>query len=67
MGGHLSHEYHYLAPIGDENLKICSSCSYTTKSNTDANADTTAPKRCSMCNGASLEDKKGIEVASIFH
>lgn len=63
MCGHLSHEYHYLAPIGDEILKICSSCSHTTKSN----ADTTAPERCSVCNGASLEEKKGIEVTSIFH
>lgn len=62
MGGCLSHEYHFLAPIGEEKLAICSKCKHATK--TEA-ADTT----CSKCNDTSPEQVHGIEVnfPKIFH
>lgn len=63
MGGYLSHEYHYLAPIGDENVKICRSCLHSIKSNDEK----TVTDRCSVCNGTNLEENKGIEVESFFH
>lgn len=56
MGGHLSHEYHYMNQIGDEYLLTCSSCSHSMK-DTKSNE----PK-CAKCNGTSFETHRGIEV-----
>lgn len=56
MGGHLSHEYHYMNEIGDEKLIICLSCSHSMK-------DTgTIEPTCAKCNGTSFESHRGIEV-----
>lgn len=56
MGGHISHEYHYMNRIGDERLVTCSSCSHSMK-----DTETNEPK-CANCNGTSFESHRGIEV-----
>lgn len=56
MGGHLSHEYHYVNQIGDEKLMTCSSCSDSMK-----DTGTDEPK-CAKCGGTSFEKHRGIEV-----
>lgn len=56
MGGHLSHEYHYMNQIGDEKLITCSRCSHSMKD--------TGPNepKCAKCKGTSFEKHRGIEV-----
>lgn len=60
MGGHLSHEYHYMNQIGDEKLITCSSCSHSIK-----DTGTDEPK-CAECGGTSFEKHRGIEVRLPF-
>ncbi|XP_026679632.1 probable proline--tRNA ligase, mitochondrial [Diaphorina citri] len=57
LGGHLSHEYHYVSNIGEDDLLVCPSC------NTGVNA-TAHPheESCSQCGGG-LEHTRGIEVS----
>lgn len=57
MGGCQSHEYHYLAEIGDEVISQCLNCNYTKKH--DANA---MQQDCPNCEGT-LTNNNGIEVS----
>lgn len=56
MGGHLSHEYHYMNSIGDERLLICSSCHHSIKETEET------PSKCTKCNSTSILRHRGIEV-----
>lgn len=58
MGGQLSHEYHYLAPIGEQSLQTCSSCGETSVDSTE-NVNTLV---CSRCNSKEVQRNRGIEV-----
>lgn len=62
MGGHLSHEYHYLAPIGEQSLQTCASCGETS---IDSTEDKTAVSDCPKCNSKQVEKHRGIEVGFI--
>lgn len=57
MGGCQSHEYHYMAEIGDETISRCSNCNYSRKG--DENSE---QQNCPNCNGA-ITYKNGIEVS----
>lgn len=54
MGGKLSHEYHFLASIGDEVLSKCSSCEHFFKRS--------ELEQCPKCTENDIEEVHGIEV-----
>lgn len=58
MGGHLSHEYHFLASIGEEKLSVCSSCNNVVKIEGDFEENTS----CTQCSNTNLNRTNGIEV-----
>lgn len=59
MGGHLSHEYHYLTSIGEQSLHTCSSCGETSVDSTE-NEDEVS--ECPKCNSKEIQKNNGIEV-----
>ncbi|XP_075222875.1 prolyl-tRNA synthetase 2-like protein, mitochondrial [Lycorma delicatula] len=61
MGGTFSHEYHYLADIGDDTLLVCNSCnsSWNSKLHSENNI-------CHNCGSSDLKLYKGIEVGHTF-
>lgn len=62
MGGHLSHEYHYVTSIGEQKLQTCSECNETSVDNTE-NED--EQSKCPKCNADTVERISGIEVSSL--
>lgn len=56
MGGHLSHEYHFMNSIGDEKLLICTGCNHSTKETEQCDTN------CLKCGGTALQKHRGIEV-----
>lgn len=59
MGGHLSHEYHYLEPIGEAKLQNCPKCqSYSI----DATENEEDSSECPECHAKNMEKTSGIEV-----
>ncbi|CAD7014272.1 probable proline--tRNA ligase, mitochondrial [Ceratitis capitata] len=63
MGGSLSHEYHFIAPIGEDQLLSCDSCGYAANVET---VEESSDKACSHCNSSSLRRVPGIEVGHTF-
>lgn len=63
MGGHLSHEYHYLEPIGEAKLQNCPECqSYSI----DATENEEDVSECPECHAKNMEKTSGIEVRWSF-
>lgn len=60
LGGNLSHEYHYISNIGEDDLMVCPDCNTGVNMSAHPHEDT-----CDEC-GAGLEHTKGIEVAHTF-
>lgn len=61
MGGSMSHEYHFPAGIGEDNLKICTKCGLAT------NEELSSIRKCSGdCSEDKIESSMGIEVAHTF-
>lgn len=63
MGGSLSHEYHYISPVGEDTLLNCSSCGYA------GNAEVfgeDATSTCPNCQSTQLNRVRGVEVAHTF-
>lgn len=57
MGGMLSHEYHYLADIGEDEVITCKNCNYC------ANTELIGKEKCPKCDSTdSIKTSKGIEV-----
>lgn len=57
MGGLLSHEYHYLAEIGEDEIVTCTKCNYS------ANTQLVGKEKCPKCDSSEgLKTSKGIEV-----
>lgn len=56
IGGSLSHEFHFLANVGEDKLKICSNC------NLAINTELYDEQCCKNCDNSSIESKQGIEV-----
>jgi prolyl-tRNA synthetase len=55
IGGLLSHEYHFPATIGEDHLKLCTTCTFRT------NTEISDSEVCEKC-GSSMNETKGIEV-----
>lgn len=62
IGGHFSHEYHFVAEKGEDNLLICKSCSKGFALNTFEEGKMVHKP----CGNAQLEKKKAIEVGHTF-
>ncbi|XP_046386144.1 probable proline--tRNA ligase, mitochondrial isoform X3 [Ischnura elegans] len=60
MGGSLSHEYHFLANIGEDLLMFCDTCNY------GANKETFKEETCPSCKGRKMTERNGIEVGHTF-
>lgn len=57
MGGSLSHEYHYLTNIGEDEVVTCPNCNYS------ANTQLVGKEKCSKCDSSeALKISRGIEV-----
>lgn len=61
IGGSISHEYHFISDIGQDDLIICQSCGHG--ANVEIVQD---PKQCSKCSSCDIERSKGIEVGHTF-
>lgn len=61
MGGFLTHEYHYIAKVGEDRLLLCSNCGYAI--NTQLSGIDCCPS-CKNC--TNIEIKPGIEVGHTF-
>lgn len=59
IGGLSSHEYHFPAAIGEDRLKLCSTCTFKT------NAEVSDSNVCEKC-GSPMNETKGIEVKKCF-
>ena len=63
MGGSMSHEYHYLSSIGEDQLLECNSCGHRISqeclqlTNTDSENQS-----CPKCNDKDLKNNLGLEV-----
>lgn len=61
MGGSLSHEYHYLSPLGEDTLHVCQRCNYS------ANKEALAEEgRCPRCEQTEMTTERAIEVGHTF-
>ncbi|XP_036332070.1 probable proline--tRNA ligase, mitochondrial isoform X1 [Rhagoletis pomonella] len=64
MGGSLSHEYHYLANSGEDQLIKCNTCDYA--ANVETTGETNDSKICPFCNSPEVQRVRGIEVGHTF-
>ena len=61
MGGSVSHEYHFPAPIGQDTLLVCDTCGAGT------NKELAADLACAdTCCSRQVRERRGIEVAHTF-
>lgn len=61
MGGHLSHEYHYVTSIGEQKLQTCSACGETTIDTTGIDEE---ESDCPSCHAKEAKKNSGIEVSA---
>ncbi|XP_020814342.1 probable proline--tRNA ligase, mitochondrial isoform X1 [Drosophila serrata] len=66
MGGSLSHEYHYISPVGEDTLLQCSSCGFAGNSEVLETSLQESPTSCPSCKSTSLSTVRGVEVAHTF-
>lgn len=63
MGGSISHEYHYLSPIGEDQLLECNSCGHRISQECLQFTDTVSENQsCPKCNDKDLKNNLGLEV-----
>lgn len=60
MGGSMSHEYHIMAPVGENILLKCTNCTFV------ASKELVLQKHCPRCNVGDVEEITGIEVRFTF-
>lgn len=63
MGGHLSHEYHYVTSIGEQKLQTCLSCGENSIDSTENDGD---ESKCPRCKAKDLKKESGIEVSLTY-
>ena len=63
IGGKISHEYHFISDIGQDELVICENCGHG--SNKELAAEDNVDI-CPKCSSAQLRKSKGIEVGHTF-
>lgn len=61
MGGSQSHEFHYLADVGDDTLLLCKNCGFGT--NREMSPELV---KCSKCSSTNIKRTKAIEVGHTF-
>lgn len=62
MGGYLSHEYHYLSPIGEAKLQHCLNCDLLVEDRVHC----LSALECSKCQAKNVVHTNGIEVNAFF-
>lgn len=61
MGGSLSHEYHYLSPVGEDTVYLCRHCNHA------ANKEISSEEgRCPKCERSGVSTERAIEVGHTF-
>ncbi|XP_017071644.1 probable proline--tRNA ligase, mitochondrial isoform X2 [Drosophila eugracilis] len=65
MGGSVSHEYHYVSPVGEDTLLQCSSCGFAGNSEV-LETDPQSTACCPSCKSSDLKEVRGVEVAHTF-
>lgn len=63
MGGFLSHEYHYLSPIGEAKLQRCRNCGHLLAE--DREIKEVNDVKCIKCQATNVEHTNGIEVIAL--
>ena len=63
IGGKISHEYHFISDIGQDELVICENCGHGSNKELAAVDDIDV---CPKCSSAQLRKSKGIEVGHTF-
>ncbi|GFO18882.1 proline--tRNA ligase [Plakobranchus ocellatus] len=67
IGGNLSHEYHYLAEVGQDSVLLCDRCGVQMNKELAAE-DGRLPSACQMpASQCELQERKGIEVGHTFY
>lgn len=61
MGGNYSHEFHYLADIGEDKILNCSKCKYSANIELLSSLD-----KCPKCDNTDVNITFGIEVGHTF-
>lgn len=56
IGGSITHEYHYVTDIGEDDLMHCKNCQHS------ANMELVENAKCPNCNSENISLSKGIEV-----
>lgn len=60
MGGYLSHEYHYLSPVGEAKLQHCMNCGHSSIDDRETMGEN--EMECSKCHAKKIDHTNGIEV-----
>lgn len=63
MGGFLSHEYHYLSPIGEAKLQKCLNCGHFLVD--DRETRDVNELKCPKCHANNIKHTNGIEVIEL--
>jgi prolyl-tRNA synthetase len=68
MGGSLSHEYHFLSPLGEDTIVICESCGFAANEEIlEKKAENQDHHQCPRCTGNRVSSHRAIEVGHTFH
>ncbi|XP_053690976.1 probable proline--tRNA ligase, mitochondrial [Sabethes cyaneus] len=61
MGGSISHEYHFLSEVGEDQLVHCNACGMSFNQE-----KLTSKSKCEQCHSESIARQTGIEIAHAF-
>ncbi|RDI76659.1 hypothetical protein Vi05172_g13361 [Venturia inaequalis] len=68
MGGSLSHEYHFLSPLGEDTIIICESCGFAANEEIlPEKAESQDKHQCPRCTGSKISTHRAIEIGHTFH
>ncbi|TID21253.1 prolyl-tRNA synthetase [Venturia nashicola] len=68
MGGSLSHEYHFLSPLGEDTVFVCESCGFAANEEIlPKKAKSEDQHHCPRCTGNKISTHRAIEVGHTFH
>lgn len=68
MGGSLSHEYHFLSPLGEDTIIVCESCGFAANEEILPKKDESQDKhQCPRCTGTKISTHRAIEIGHTFH
>jgi prolyl-tRNA synthetase len=68
MGGSLSHEYHFLSPLGEDTIVVCESCGFAANEEIlEKKPEVQDDHQCPRCTGNKVSSHRAIEVGHTFH